>query len=222
MLLNFCIFHFFSGFSFFFTDAYALWEHSGFFLHFQETELALSGLCDGKATYFERNCFTYCQLTRGERVVPPVGLAEERLQVVGGASHHHVRRRDECPDQQAGSDGSANDAQSLEQGGIRDLHSLRRSNSENHRYPVVAKFYSNIQKNALHILTARSLASELRRSGRSQSHAAKCAPCRCRGSDSDTSQYSADRYISFNNCLLPRMPKKRSYFLDTLVSLEKY
>lgn len=36
-------------------------------------------------------------LTRGERVIPPVGFAQERLEVVGGAADDDVGWRDERP-----------------------------------------------------------------------------------------------------------------------------
>jgi len=137
-------------------------------------------------------CIRYSQLTRCECVVPPVGLAEKGLQVIGSAAHNYIRWRDEGPDQQTGSNRPTDDAQSLEQGCISDFHSLRRTNSENHRNPVgeISEITGICRTRGILYLTARSSASELHRSVRILSHAAKCGRCRCTDWDWDTSQCS--------------------------------
>lgn len=72
-------------------------------------------------------------LTRREEVIPPVVLAQERLQVVGGAPHHDHRRRHNRTHQQSNGHAAAQNAQSLQQRGVRNFDRFGRAHPEYHR-----------------------------------------------------------------------------------------
>lgn len=74
-------------------------------------------------------------LTYTERVVPPVGVAEVGLEVVGGAPYDNVRGRHEGADHEEHGEDRDYHTKPLEQVQVCDLDSLRRTHPEDHRYP---------------------------------------------------------------------------------------
>lgn len=73
-------------------------------------------------------------LTRSETVVPPVSSAEISFEIVGGPRDDHYGRRYQCPYAQEHAERQDDDAQTLEQAGVRDFHGFRRLHPEDHGY----------------------------------------------------------------------------------------
>jgi len=68
-------------------------------------------------------------------VVPPIGLAEIRFQVIGGPCDDDDGRRDQRPYAEKNAERQDDDAEPLQQARIRYFHGLCRLHSEDHGYP---------------------------------------------------------------------------------------
>lgn len=96
-------------------------------------------------------------LTCSETVVPPVGLAEIRLEIVGGPRDDHDRRCDQGPDAEEHAEHQDDDAEPFQQARVRYFHGLCRLHPEDHRYPACEHRYAFVVVSSLRGITFRSV-----------------------------------------------------------------
>lgn len=75
-------------------------------------------------------------LTRRERVIPPVGFAQERFEVVGGAANDYDRRGHQRPHQKCNPDEAAEQPQPLQEISVRDFDRFCRAHAKDDWYPA--------------------------------------------------------------------------------------
>jgi len=96
-------------------------------------------------------------LTSSETVVPPIGLAEIRFQVIGSPCDDDDGRRNQRSYAKEHAERQDDDTEPLQQARVRYLHGLRRLHSEDHGYPENVTSFFFIRIHSFRLLTIHEL-----------------------------------------------------------------